>query len=1239
VCGLCGDINATHAYARPATGFVKLWPYAELGGDEATAYVRVGAHVALAPVRFAALVKGAAHRIDIPNQGLARHAAIRLAKGAPVDLLRYAATGPRGQLFQRVERIEALTAADAAAYPEARLVIGPSLVEKASSPWAAVDVRAVAHRLASGLVRADRHVSDPVLVKYLDRLAGKNWGDLAPRRRDEILAEGRDFLRSTVAGPLLPAWSREVKVTVDDLALKTRAAIKESYLPSLNLSLAQPDRSATQAVATQAGWFLRDSLGTRSQALTDKGRDIVTRGIASGLGRDDIGEQLAKELPDLWRGKGKQYASTVAAVAVGRARRASELESYVEIGVDYLEVVAMLDERTTDICRAMDGQVIPVSDAKELSDRAAAVTNPDDIYKVNPFLQTKRNDDGTKPLGTRLGTQIGTIERSGVGRPDDRGRTSFNMAGGQFIGAKVGAPPYHFNCRSTTIPRHDIVQVPRGYSARSLPDKSGHPSTTDAIKPAPVSVFPNPSKNRPVVTGSSNPLDDWPAPHLGGWDKKLAARVLPGTKAIATVEQWVASSVTNRAFKQAPKAWEGGLAALTNDAAVLPLENDSFIKVHALVDEEEIVTAALVSNPAALRRELVIKFLTPEGVKWARFNGISPFEYEAAVAPFRDAVARGDIPGTRAAAAKLVATGKRNGWLKTSKIAGKVTTPSTGRAVSGGRGLVPRVAGRAKPANAARVVQPEHIPPPEVPPPAAPAVKLVPPSTPTSEVAVTAEVYAARPDATDMVAAVKYGLPGYWRGAALTEEGTSIAPPWRRMQGMVSSDQFGATNMALTEKDRVVNSWVARDLKTIGHKFDQGSSTGVVRSILEAERERGQDVMRDWVVTDERGNAIFMRVNGAILKRMPEATYNKVIETAPYDLKNGNPVGFRADLVDPIETTGDVRKFYPKAEVDWSMRNFIPGVPLEEQVTRRVDSAVSEISERLQALGAAEPAQKAQAIREVILKDATTQRPSSVLQKIVVSPSGAESVGRQVTANITPRPIRPVVETDIVAYDKAVDLALAPCSDGLLCALQSRNLPLLVNSPSFTRAFFSGDGAAAPVGAMQITSKIALSKSAEQIVASAKETAKTDARYAARAWRHEMQHYVDTAGKNCSAARHAMKRQFTDGHVVKLVAKKRKGKLWGTGVPGRWVDDYDGKLYGQQQVALQRDIQYKKKRSADEWRAFVEVDEDDHVAGVEYATMGRQRIDDDEQLLKMWDIAPEQVAFIKAMLGGAFTPF
>ena len=148
----------------------------------------------------------------------------------------------------------------------------------------------------------------------------------------------------------------------------------------------------------------------------------VADAMKEGLGRQAIGEEL-KRFFDGYPGVRNQplhYWRGFAANGMNRTRQFGLLQSWQDVGITQLEVMAVMDERTSSICKRMNGEIIPIDMGIGQRDLLMAADDPEDVKTIAPWPKLEDIED----------KKIKAIMDQGV-----------------------ITPPYHFNCRTTLVER------------------------------------------------------------------------------------------------------------------------------------------------------------------------------------------------------------------------------------------------------------------------------------------------------------------------------------------------------------------------------------------------------------------------------------------------------------------------------------------------------------------------------------------------------------------------------------------------------------------------------------------------------------------------------------------------------------------------------------------------------------------------------------------------------------------
>jgi SPP1 gp7 family putative phage head morphogenesis protein len=157
-----------------------------------------------------------------------------------------------------------------------------------------------------------------------------------------------------------------------------------------------------------------DSVGPK---IAQTVREMV---IEQGLGRSEAAKALAEVFKDEFSGKSKNYWEVVAANATTRARNFGAVESFVQGKFDEIEIVAMMDEKTSPVCRYMNGKIFKTEWAVSQRDKMMAAKTPADVK-----------------LASRWVTYAEVVGRT----PE------------QLYANGICLPPYHGRCRTITVVR------------------------------------------------------------------------------------------------------------------------------------------------------------------------------------------------------------------------------------------------------------------------------------------------------------------------------------------------------------------------------------------------------------------------------------------------------------------------------------------------------------------------------------------------------------------------------------------------------------------------------------------------------------------------------------------------------------------------------------------------------------------------------------------------------------------
>ena len=281
-----------------------------------------------------------------------------------------------------------------------------------------------------------RALSSPLVRSGLKRATGINWRGATDALKDRALTA----MERLIAG--LPSeFMPGAKVILDQ---EGRAVTKDTHEASskkhstfdLDPTFALKNERAIGAISDTTSIFFKPEYEAQADRFRRRAQDTMARGLSDGLDSRGIGANLKREFRDA--GLHRSYWDTVAANHVNRARSFSALATYAENGLTSYEVVAVMDERTTEVCRMMDGTILSIEEGLNAFDAFEAAEDLEQVKQVvAPFM---RRDGGR--IVTAGGVEVATRVGNGWNRvsPD------------RMSASGVNSPPYHHRCRTTLVP-------------------------------------------------------------------------------------------------------------------------------------------------------------------------------------------------------------------------------------------------------------------------------------------------------------------------------------------------------------------------------------------------------------------------------------------------------------------------------------------------------------------------------------------------------------------------------------------------------------------------------------------------------------------------------------------------------------------------------------------------------------------------------------------------------------------
>jgi hypothetical protein len=144
-----------------------------------------------------------------------------------------------------------------------------------------------------------------------------------------------------------------------------------------------------------------------------------------------MAERLSRQfgivgVPGGFHGSSKSYFEGLVANASTVARVTGQVRSFESLGVKRLVVVNPMDNRTSKICKHMNGKVFTIPQARNQLNADLGAATPEDVKVSHPWLSHKQLKTVSPVAG-----QVGKADAEAL------------------AAANVAMPPYHFRCRTT----------------------------------------------------------------------------------------------------------------------------------------------------------------------------------------------------------------------------------------------------------------------------------------------------------------------------------------------------------------------------------------------------------------------------------------------------------------------------------------------------------------------------------------------------------------------------------------------------------------------------------------------------------------------------------------------------------------------------------------------------------------------------------------------------------------------
>ncbi len=260
-------------------------------------------------------------------------------------------------------------------------------------------------------------------AKESARFAIKELANLSSTQRaDEQFLKGLEYvIRQKMGDEFAFALDEKVKSFME---LSYRLSSEEPQFKGIKINFNPIDVRNIEMVKKQQVFWLQNHYDS---AVSSRLQDILSQSLENKWTKTELATQLQTHFSDVVKA-GKPYFEGLAEHTGLRVREFGRLTNYKKVGAEYYQIVAVIDDRTSDICLALDGKIFPLEPALSAMEAMFEVSEYKDfdqakeqLKKIAPFVKEEQ------------------IEYDSDGNPSG------------VNGNHTPFPPFHWRCRTRTV--------------------------------------------------------------------------------------------------------------------------------------------------------------------------------------------------------------------------------------------------------------------------------------------------------------------------------------------------------------------------------------------------------------------------------------------------------------------------------------------------------------------------------------------------------------------------------------------------------------------------------------------------------------------------------------------------------------------------------------------------------------------------------------------------------------------
>ncbi len=294
---------------------------------------------------------------------------------------------------------------------------------------------------------ADEFLEDDRVLDLIDRMADPTFQTIGPAGEIQVSEVFMNAFHDLADVELGDDFAAQIQVAVgeelENMYRAARAVTAESTGGVATDAFTLVDQSSINSLKKNNLFWIRENY---THNVTSGIERATAEALQQGLGRIELAADLKRRFAGQFDLTDNHW-TTISSASLNRTRNTSQIRTYTLADVTMYTILAVLDRRTSEQCRYMDGRTFTVQSAVRRINELEGSNDPADVKNSMPWLRWDQ------------GRQAPFVDVRGERIDFPSGADSRSDAANATIQDVAPLPPYHGRCRTTTIQSTETVRT------------------------------------------------------------------------------------------------------------------------------------------------------------------------------------------------------------------------------------------------------------------------------------------------------------------------------------------------------------------------------------------------------------------------------------------------------------------------------------------------------------------------------------------------------------------------------------------------------------------------------------------------------------------------------------------------------------------------------------------------------------------------------------------------------------